>query len=112
MYEWYDRVLKSINAENPSLPIYISDAWDLSTALKYAAKANAQNMNPVIVDTHKYFCFSDADKQSSPQQIIDKVDIPEIQQGQTGSLIVGEYSCVVSNIFLVEHYARVCAYQI
>jgi len=91
MFEFYDVVISAIHSKNPGLPIYISDAWNLGSALNYVNNINTKNTNPVIVDTHKYFCFSDDDKKCSPQQIIDKIDISEIPQGESGSLVVGEY---------------------
>jgi hypothetical protein len=31
------------------------------------------NCNPLVIDTHVYWAFSDADKQKTPQQIIYEV---------------------------------------
>ncbi|KAI9773972.1 MAG: Glucan 1,3-beta-glucosidase 3 [Geoglossum umbratile] len=107
LYDWYDSVIAAISQIDSSLPIYISDAWDLSSAISYANRKGALQVgtaNPVIVDTHKYYCFSDADRQQSPQQIIARIpkELGELD-GHDGSVvdrgaaqvIVGEYSCVL-----------------
>ena len=69
-------------------------------------------MSPVIVDTHKYWCYSDADKQKSPRKIIKEVpeQFGELD-GKEGSVtdrgavqvIVGEYSNVLSADSWVKH---------
>ncbi|KAI9794540.1 MAG: Glucan 1,3-beta-glucosidase 3 [Peltula sp. TS41687] len=106
MYSWYDTVIAQIAVIDSTMPIYISDGWDLGTAINYAIhKNNIDNWtNPVIIDTHKYYTFSDADKQQSPVQIIDRVnhELEELN-GREGNVIdrgavtvfVGEYSCVL-----------------
>lgn len=75
MYPWYDSVIASISAVNPSVPIYISDGWDLGRALKYCISKNGFNgiNNPVFVDNHKYYTFSESDRACSPQQIIERI---------------------------------------
>jgi hypothetical protein len=77
MYQWYDSVIAAIGQVDASIPIYISDAWDLATALSYVDGKNnvnnTGNSNPVVVDTHKYYTFSDADRAQSPQQIIARI---------------------------------------
>ncbi|KAI9774410.1 MAG: Glucan 1,3-beta-glucosidase 3 [Geoglossum simile] len=108
LYGWYDSVIAAISKIDSSLPIYISDAWDLSSAIGYVnriGKLRAGITNPVVVDTHKYYCFSDTDRQQSPQQIIARVskELGELD-GHDGSVVdhgaaqvvVGEYSCVLS----------------
>lgn len=107
LYPFYDRCLAAISQIDPSIPVYISDAWDLKRVLEYARSHNSLhniNSNPVIVDTHDYWCFSSEDKAKSPQQLI--ADVPNklsALDGMTGSVcdhgaaqaIVGEYSCVI-----------------
>jgi aryl-phospho-beta-D-glucosidase BglC (GH1 family) len=102
LYGWYEDVLKRINRIDPTLPIYVSDGWDLERALKWSNGRTGGN--PVVVDTHRYFCFSDKDRSQAPAEILDRVprELQEIQ-GKDGSLtsrgeaqlIVGEYSCVL-----------------
>lgn len=108
LYQWYDSVIGAIAQVDSSIPIYISDAWDLGTALGYIdAKNNASTVsysNPIIVDTHNYYTFSDADKAQTPQQIIARIpgelNALNGKEGNVvdhgaGQLIVGEYSCVM-----------------
>jgi len=107
LYSFYDRCIAAISLIDSSIPLYISDAWDLKRALEYARSHNTlrnPNSNPVIVDTHDYWCFSNDDKAKSPQQLI--ADVPSklsALQALAGSVvdhgaaqaIVGEYSCVI-----------------
>ncbi|KAI9837963.1 MAG: hypothetical protein M1819_006117 [Sarea resinae] len=108
MYQWYDSVIAAISQVDPTMPLYISDAWNLAPALEYSNKKNSLNnglgSNPVVVDTHKYYTFSDADKSQSPQQIIGKIpgalDAQNGKEGNVvdhgaGQVIVGEYSCTL-----------------
>ncbi|KAF2502586.1 glycoside hydrolase [Lophium mytilinum] len=109
MYAWYDKCIASISAIDPSIPIIISDGWNLSKALDYVGKKNVAYPDrptcPVIIDTHYYWAFSDADKKKSPQAIIAeaKTKMSELD-GKEGNvlergafqIIVGEYSCVMT----------------
>ncbi|TKA81583.1 hypothetical protein B0A49_00355 [Cryomyces minteri] len=108
MYAWYDSVIGQIAKIDDTLPLYISDAWNLGQALSYT---NGKNRlingaaNPIIIDTHLYWAFTDADKAKTPQQIISEVSakLSELD-GKDGSVvdhgaaqvIVGEYSCVLT----------------
>ena len=106
MYEWYTDVLRSVSRIDNSIPIYISDAWDLNAAIAWAQARNGimSVTNPVVVDTHKYYTFSAADKAQSPQQIIGRVpgELREVSskggsifdRGAVG-VVVGEWSCVL-----------------
>nr|POE88352.1 glucan 1,3-beta-glucosidase 3 [Quercus suber] len=107
MYDWYGSVIEEITKVDDCLPIYISDGWDLGKALSWIQGLNkvTSRTAPVIIDTHLYWCFSDADKQKSPQQIADEVQHKlGALDGKDGSVIdrgaaqaiVGEYSCVLS----------------
>jgi hypothetical protein len=108
MYQWYEQVIQDISAVDDTLPIYISDAWDLNRALEWT---NGRHLfhnniprNPVIIDTHKYYTFSEKDRSQSPQQIISRIpsELSELD-GKSGSLsdrgegqvVIGEYSCVL-----------------
>jgi aryl-phospho-beta-D-glucosidase BglC (GH1 family) len=76
MYKFYDDVLMKIAAIDPTLPVYISDGWDLGRALKYAQSKNSVKgdvSNPVIVDTHKYYTFAERHTSCSPQELIGEV---------------------------------------
>lgn len=104
MYEWYDSVIGAINAVNDTLPIYLSDGWDLGPAITYIQRKNSQVSNAIIIDTHKYYTFSDFDRSQSPQQILGRLpgELGELT-GKDGnvydngaaSVFVGEYSCVL-----------------
>jgi hypothetical protein len=110
LYEWYDECMATISAIDPSIPVVISDAWNLSKAIEYSLQKNtpypSEPTCPVIIDTHIYYAFSEADKAKTPQQIIAEVPtrITEID-AKEGSVItrgavqpiIGEYSNVLSD---------------
>ncbi|KAH7382217.1 glycoside hydrolase superfamily [Pyrenochaeta sp. MPI-SDFR-AT-0127] len=108
MYEWYDDCIAAISSIDPSIPVIISDGWNLDKAVGYSLQKNsihAPLTNPVIIDTHYYWAFTEDDKSKSPQQIIREVDTKLAQlDGKEGSVvdrgaaqaIVGEYSCVLT----------------
>jgi aryl-phospho-beta-D-glucosidase BglC (GH1 family) len=76
MYKFYDEALTKIAAIEPTVPVYISDAWDLLRALKYAQRKNnvkGKSLNPVIVDTHKYYTFAEKHTSRSPHELITQV---------------------------------------
>ncbi|KAL8819911.1 MAG: hypothetical protein Q9223_001768 [Gallowayella weberi] len=106
MYEWYDSVIRAINSAHRSIPIYLSDGWDLARCVTYVQGKNPGNMlnNPIIIDTHKYYCFSEDDKKISARQNIDRIynELGELDNHDGNvfehgavSAIVGEYSCVL-----------------
>lgn len=107
MYDWYDHVLQEFARIDSTIPVYISDAWDLNRAASWSQSRNSlrnAQSNPVVVDTHLYWCFSDADKAKTPQHITSEVPrkLSELD-GKEGSVIdhgaaqavIGEYSCVL-----------------
>ena len=100
MYEWYNDVIHRLSAVDASLPIYLSDGWDLGRALRFTrAYNNPSTFNaPVVVDVHKYWTFDEKDTSRLPYEIIDqaKTELAELD----GSL--------VGNIF--HHQAAVAAY--
>jgi aryl-phospho-beta-D-glucosidase BglC (GH1 family) len=109
MYEWYDQCIAAISVIDPTIPVIISDGWNLSKAIDYALRKNSVYANestaPVVVDTHYYWAFTEEDKQKSPQQItaevttklreLDGKDGSVIDRGAS-QVIVGEYSCVLT----------------
>ena len=113
MYEFYDHAIGDISRINPTIPIYISDGWDLSRALAWAKTKNSVNVtairNPIVVDTHKYYAFSEKDTKRSAQALIAQVsmDLNEpLDDALLGtvfdsrgavSIFVGEYSCAMSH---------------
>ncbi|KAI9750064.1 MAG: hypothetical protein M4579_006616 [Chaenotheca gracillima] len=106
LYQWYDSVTSALAKVDSTMPLLISDAWDLGTAVNYSSGKNswATSTNPIVIDTHKYYCFADSDKQQSPQQIISRVggELSELN-GHEGdvfshgaaTIVVDEYSCVL-----------------
>ncbi|KAJ8611645.1 hypothetical protein MRB53_037869 [Persea americana] len=107
MYDWYSEVLNQLSQIDASMPVYISDAWDLNQAANWTRSKNSPGVlgNPVVIDTHFYWAFSDDDKKKSPQQIISEVSGKfGALDGKDGSVIdhgavqavVGEYSCVLT----------------
>jgi aryl-phospho-beta-D-glucosidase BglC (GH1 family) len=108
MYDWYDAVLGEVVKIDLTVPIYISDAWQLDKAASWSQGRNSLRFNPanpVVVDTHIYFCFGDDDKRKSPQDITQEVGTKlSALDGKDGSVVdhgaaqavVGEYSCVLS----------------
>ena len=103
MYEWYEEVLGLIGEIDDSILVYISDGWDLERALKWTISRRGVR-NPIVVDTHKYYTFSDNDRSQTPTEIINRIP-NELSQldGKEGSIsdrgeaqvIIGEYSCVL-----------------
>ena len=108
MYPWYDRAISELSNISNTLPIYISDGWDLNRALQYAKEKNSvhQNHCPIIVDTHKYYTFSAKDTSRSPYDLIGQVwtELGELDAmsgnvfDHTGAvaIYVGEYSCALA----------------
>lgn len=108
MYEWYGKVIAEIGSIDNTMPLYISDAWNLGQAAGYSNGRNslrAGMTNPIVIDTHLYWAFSDDDKRKAPQQIIQEV--PGKLSGLDGhdgnvvdhgaaQAVVGEYSCVLT----------------
>lgn len=108
MYEWYDECIAAISAIDHSIPILISDGWNLQKAIEYSLRKNSINNDrqaPVVVDTHYYWAFTDDDKKKSPQEITDECGTKlSPLDGKEGSVVdrgavqvvVGEYSCVLT----------------
>ena len=106
MYAFYADTVEHVSAVDSSIPIYISDAWNLSEAVAWAAKHNAAfgNKNPVVVDMHTYYTFTEADRSCTPQQILRRLPDELTQRCPcpdnvlshgAAPLFIGEYSCVL-----------------
>lgn len=107
MYEWYDDCIAAISKLDSSIPVVVSDGWNLDKAIGWSLQKNTVNssLNPVIIDTHYYWAFTDEDKGKSPQHITREVWTKLDQlNGKEGSVvdrggvqvIIGEYSCVLT----------------
>jgi aryl-phospho-beta-D-glucosidase BglC (GH1 family) len=99
MFEWYDYVLEEVGKVESSIPIYVSDAWDLGSTLKWVQK-RGKGGNPVVVDTHKYFCFGGPNVGKSPHEIIERkvsglFSGVDLSPAKGVSVVVGEWSCVL-----------------
>ena len=106
MYDFYYDMLREISAVDSSIPIYISDAWKLDTAVKWAAKQNATSTssNLVVVDSHKYYTFDEKHRSKSPQEILqllpDALSPARSARGGVhdrgaAPVFIGEWSCVL-----------------
>ncbi|GAM90276.1 hypothetical protein ANO11243_083180 [Dothideomycetidae sp. 11243] len=107
LWAWYDRAIAAVHKIDPELPIYLSDGWRLPDALNETAQRNspATNLNPLIVDTHLYYCFSPSDTAKPPSDLIAAAgsalsSVPKqagdvLSRGAT-AVAVGEYSSVLS----------------
>ncbi|KAF2210973.1 glycoside hydrolase family 5 protein [Cercospora zeae-maydis SCOH1-5] len=109
MYEWYEEVLREVGRMDADVPIYVSDGWNLERALTWSQKKNVTlrgfRTNPVVVDTHLYWCFDAKDVNKSPYDTIGEAweRLRELE-GKEGSVhdrgaaqvVVGEYSCVLA----------------
>ncbi|QIW94888.1 hypothetical protein AMS68_000406 [Peltaster fructicola] len=107
MYDWYNQVINELTAIDASMPVYISDGWALQQATGWSQSVNTtgSSRSPVVVDTHLYWAFSDADKNKTPQQIISEVEgklssLDGVEGSVTdrgaAQVVVGEYSCVLT----------------
>ena len=114
IYEFYNHTIADISRINPTVPIYISDAWDLRRALAWAKNMNnvgkSSLNNPIVVDTHKYYAFAERDVKRTPQALIAQVNM-ELNEALDDALLgtvfdnkgaiaifVGEYSCAMSHL--------------
>ncbi|EXJ63771.1 hypothetical protein A1O7_00106 [Cladophialophora yegresii CBS 114405] len=110
MYEWYNDMIQRISAIDPSLPVYISDGWDLGRAVAFTRAYNNPSFPPkcpVIVDTHKYWTFDEKDTSRSPYEIIGQVksELSELNASLVGDVFahqaavavyIGEYSLALA----------------
>ncbi|KAF2824714.1 glycoside hydrolase [Ophiobolus disseminans] len=108
MYEWYDECIAAISAIDPTVPVIISDGWNLEKAVNYTLSKSSvypdKPTAPLVIDTHYYWAFTDEDKKKTSQEVTQEVTT-RLQQldGKEGSVlergacqvIVGEYSCVL-----------------
>lgn len=111
MYEWYGDCLSTVSAIDPKIPVIVSDGWDLNRAVSWATQKNRPETPgghpqcPVIVDTHYYWAFTDADKAKSSAQITAEVATKmgelngkesDVASRGAAQIIIGEYSCALN----------------
>ncbi|KAA8567282.1 hypothetical protein EYC84_010316 [Monilinia fructicola] len=77
MYGFYTAIIQSISEIDPEMPIYISDAWDLSSALRWTKERNWKSgnvpSNPIVIDTHKYYTFADKHRSQGAHDLIRRI---------------------------------------
>lgn len=110
VYPWYDSVQQRISKIDSNIPIVISDGWDFDPAVKYASEKNRAinaEQNPIIVDTHQFWAFSDKDRASTPQDLIKRVSEKfrsrvDPTRRPAFPALVGEYSNVMNGNSLAQ----------
>ena len=110
MWAWYEDVVRAVGEVDVSVPLWISDAWDLRGAVGWCGGMNKYmeekgKGNPVGVAVPRYFTFTEEDKEQSPREIIERVsgEFGDVQAAG-GSVVdkgavqvlVGEWSCAMS----------------
>jgi aryl-phospho-beta-D-glucosidase BglC (GH1 family) len=107
MYAWYKDVISKIGKVDETIPIYVSDGWNLKGAVEWCNNRKVFGSgprNPVVVDTHMYFTFTEEDRSQSPHQIIERINGQLWELGEKGAslsdrgetqVVVGEWSCVM-----------------
>lgn len=99
---FYLKAVNEIRSVNHEIPLVISDGWDVGKWINIVKELDQQLTREhgepatmgVLIDTHVYRCFSDADKQRAPVDIINDIEqaIPEAPEVD---IMVGEFSCVL-----------------
>ena len=106
MYDFYANMLREISAIDSTVPVYISDAWNLGAAVKWAAMQNSTSTssNLVVIDSHRYYTFAEKHKSKAPQEIIrilpDELSPAKTAKGNVhdqgaAPVFIGEWSCVL-----------------
>lgn len=91
--KYYERAIKAIRQFDPYMPIIISDGWWPEQWVEWIHKE--KYFADVVIDSHVYRCFSDSDKEKSPDEIINDLE-KSIQFDQSrADFVVGEFSCVL-----------------
>ena len=107
LYPWYEDAIKAVGAIDETIPLYVSDGWDLSRAVQWCGEVTRSGRlgrNPIVVDTHRYYTFTSQDRSQTPQQIISRVrsELDDVQPSRGSvvdkgaiDIIIGEWSCVI-----------------
>ena len=107
MFKWYESCVEDIEKVDSSIPLYVSDAWNLKPAMEWSAKMNRRSGRrcPVGVAKSTYYTFTEQDRSQSPQQIIERakseLDCVAGTSGRvydTGAVqvMITEWSCCMS----------------
>lgn len=100
LMDWYASTIHDIREINPSLPLYIHDAWDTHTYTTFAGTRPDSDF--VVVDHHLYRCFTSADLKLSGDEhaeALRKHMGPELaaRAGECrGNLVVAEFSAALN----------------
>lgn len=97
---YYGAAINLIREIDGNIPIIISDGWWPNQWAEWVQELqNHNNILGVVIDHHVYRCFSDSDKNKSPQQIIDQLPADVLtnisKNGHGVDFMVGEWSCVL-----------------
>ncbi|KAK6462310.1 glycoside hydrolase superfamily [Scheffersomyces coipomensis] len=94
---YYSAVINSIREKDSTVPVVISDGWWPDQWVKWVQKNQDGRNAGVVIDSHCYRCFSDADKNKSPRQIIKDLnnDLLTNLSAEGIDFMIGEYSCVL-----------------
>ena len=101
MYKWYESCIKEIEKVDTSIPLYVSEAWDLKPAMEWSAKMNQRfgQKCPIGVATSRYYAFTEQDKSQTPQQIIDRANSEldcVAEASEAVQVMVTEWSCCMT----------------
>jgi len=103
LQEWYANAIRELRSLDPSLPIYISDAWWPDAYADFVQKLPRATA-PICIDHHLYRCFTGEDISTPAAQHTASLSDPNSSTPQTfsrvaakledagGALIVGEWS--------------------
>ncbi|KAI8974824.1 glycoside hydrolase superfamily [Trametes punicea] len=103
--EWYRGAFRALRAVDPSLPLYISDAWRTD---EYASFVKAAGVPFVVLDHHLYRCFTPGDTATPAAEHARRLRDPNDSTPQTfarvagelegagGALVVGEWSAALN----------------
>lgn len=72
---YYAACITEIRKSDSLVPVIISDGWWADQWVKWVQEKQGPDGNiGVVLDEHVYRCFSDDDKNKTPQQIIDDLN--------------------------------------
>lgn len=96
--EFVGKAINAIRALDPTMPIIISDSWDLNLWNEWLDKHSVDDSTTsgIVIDTHVYRCFDQRDRDKAVDKIIGDLSQDLNHWGdKDNDIIVGEYSCVL-----------------